>query len=244
MASPFASRTARIRRSARGQQSSRQSRNGKREGQIPRHPLRGRDGTVLERVTWEITKEPIPEPRIERLSEAERDAIDDLAAKTQEGRATIEECQELVARHPDIPRLYNYLNVAYERAGMQDKAVECAEETYRRFPDYLFGMTSYATYLLRENRIDEVTALLNRRHSLHLWITDRRRYHISEFVSFNALMVRYFAVTDDLEIAERYLKMMKEVAPDHPATTELTDRLEGLRPMVELKKMIDRWRGK
>jgi hypothetical protein len=210
----------------------------------PRFSRQPRDEAVLELVEYEITNEPMPHPLIRRLPPAERQRVDDIAIKTQKGRATVEECQALVDRHPDIPVVHNYLANAYQRARMNDKARECTEHTYRRFPDYLFGMINYASYLLADGRVEEVTAILNRRYSIHLWIRDRRCYHTSEIIAFHGLMVQYFDMVNKPEVSEGYLKIMKQLAPDHPTTRSVARRFGDSQTLRELQNLLKAMTGK
>lgn len=177
---------------------------------------------VLHLLDFEITDEPIPDPALNRLRPEDRDRIMEAGSKVMEGAADqVRILERLAQEFPTVPKVYNFLMVAYNNAGQYDKAEECAEDTYCRFPNYLFGMANYAHTLLRRGLVRQVGEILQNRFSIHLWITNRKRYHVSEFVSFNGLMARYFAATGEYEVAERYYKMLLEVAPDHPGTQQI-----------------------
>ena len=181
------------------------------------------DPVVLRLVEFEITDEPIDDPLMRKLPRHDQDRILDAGDRVREGAVDqVDILERLVEEFPDIPKVYNYLAAAYRNAGLDAKIEELVERTYRRFPDYLFGVTNYVHELLRKDRIREATVVLDGRFSLDLWIRNRRKYHVSEFVAFTGLMVRYFAAVGEDEISERYYRMLIEGAPDHPGTQEIT----------------------
>ena len=174
---------------------------------------------VLRLVEFEITDEPIDDPWLDRTPQRDRERILHAGARVIDGATDqVEVLEGLVEEFPGIPKVYNYLACAYRNAGLTKKMEALVERTYRRFPDYLFAVTNYVQLLLRRYRIDEASGVLAGRYSLDLWIPDRRRYHVSEFVAFNSMMVWYFAELGEEEIALRYYQMLREAAPDHPAT--------------------------
>ena len=180
------------------------------------------DEAVLELVEFQITEEPLDDPTMRRLSQRDQDRILEAGYRVMEGakdQAPI--LEQLVQEFPNIPKIYNYLMVAYRNAGRYAQVEEWAEKTYHRFPTYLFGMVNYAHWLLGEGRLQEVTEILDGRFSLHLWIRNRRMYHVSEFAAFTGLMVSYFTVLGEDEVADRYYRMLREIAPDHPAIQEI-----------------------
>ncbi|HPD32553.1 MAG TPA: hypothetical protein PLL20_21380 [Phycisphaerae bacterium] len=196
---------------------------------------------VLEMLSFEITEDPIPDPTLDRLRPEDREMILEVGSRVMEGATDQVPILERLAREfPQVPKVYNYLTIAYSNAGLYAKAEEMAEEAYSRFPNYLFAMINYAHALLRRWHIRRVEQILDNRFSIHLWITDRKRYHVSEYVAFNGLMARYFSAIGEDEIAERYYKMLLEVAPDHPGTKTI-DRVIHPTPMGSLLKRLTRW---
>ena len=96
-------------------------------------------------VEYEITSEPIEDPRYIRLPDQVKDTIERLHHEFQRhpDRA-IPELVALVNKYPHLPMLYNYLSVAYSRAGKREKAEEIVRENYQLNPDYLFARLNYA----------------------------------------------------------------------------------------------------
>lgn len=127
----------------------------------------------------------------------------------------------MIEEFSHIPQLYNHLANAYQNAGQYDKAAEWIEKTYQRFPNYLFGVSNYCLLLLSKGQVEKVTSILGGRYGIHQWITNRRRYHVTEVIAFHGLMARYFAALGEGEIAESYYRMLHDIAPDHPLTREV-----------------------
>lgn len=196
---------------------------------------------VLEMLSFEITEDPIPDPTLDRLRPEDREMILEVGYRVMEGATDQVPILERLAREfPQVPKVYNYLATAYSNAGLYAKAEECAEEAYSRFPNYLFAMVNYAHVLLRRRHIRRVEEILHNRFSIHLWITDRKLYHVSEYVAFNGLVARYFSAIGEDETAERYYKMLLDVAPDHPGTKEV-DRIIHPTPLGSFLKRLSRW---
>ena len=56
---------------------------------------------------------------------------------------------------------------------------------------------------------------------LTAWWPQRRTYHATEIVAFDAMLGMYFAATGDLDAARRELAMIEDILPDHPAVGAL-----------------------
>lgn len=231
MSSPYSSRSAAARRRKRGR-SDLTSRRRPRLDYLP-----GPDTAIVELVEFEITNEPIPDARYGGMPKREQDrlaGLHDRALDPAEAADTVPVLEDLIERYPDVPVLYNFLSNAYANSGQGDQATEMIERTYHRFPDYLFGVINYAWMLLQQGHVEDVTAVLDRRFGLHLWIRGRRTFHLSEFLSFNCLMVGYFTALGRDDVARIYLNMMREVAPDHTSTRTAA---ECLRPGLFRSKL-------
>ncbi|UCF94548.1 MAG: hypothetical protein JSW39_10435, partial [Desulfobacterales bacterium] len=46
-------------------------------------------------------------------------------------------------------------------------------------------------------------------------------FHVSEFAGFNAIMCLYFHGIKEYTTADRYYKLLKQVAPKHPKTKQV-----------------------
>ena len=183
-----------------------------------RPAIRSRDGRRDVRIVeYEITWEPIQDLRFKRLPGQVKDAVERLYQESRRHpRRAIPELLDLLKKYPKIPRLYNYLSIAYSHAGQREKAEEAIQENYRRNPDYLFARLNYAELFLRQGNYGQIAEIFEHKFDLKLLYPNRKRFHISEVASFMALIGIYFFETGEREGAERYCEILKEIAPSYP----------------------------
>jgi len=86
---------------------------------------------------------------------------------------------------------------------------------------YLFGVVQWVTTLLQQERIEDATRVLDGRLGLTAWWPERRTYHATEFVAFNAMLGLYFVATGNRTAAGNQLKIIAQILPDHPAVRAL-----------------------
>lgn len=190
----------------------------------------------LDFVTFEIVHEAMADPLLEALPEADQEEIQRVGRELFRDAAPLKDALEgLVARHPHIPTLWNYLMVSVAAAGDSQRAEQLAEETCRRFPAYLFGVAQWVITLLDQERVEEATRVLDGRLGLAKWWPERRVYHATEFVVFNAMLGLYFLKTGDRKAAGKQLELVMDVLPDHPAAQALERGvvLEAIRLLAE-----------
>ena len=197
------------------------------------------DSAVLELFTYELTEDPLPDPYLDSLSPADRDRIDRIAHDFRHcPRDYVARLESCVRDFPDYPKVYNYLTVAYQDAGRYEDAKRLIRETCRRFPDYLFGVANYAFLCIQEGHPEKVPVVLGNRLALHHFCGGRRCFHVSEFVTLNALLAFYFWAIGKPDVAMTYRDALRKVAPDH----SLTRRVDSLfRPASPLRRALAGW---
>lgn len=179
-------------------------------------------------VTLEISDDPVEEdPAIYGLTAAEYETIQDIAEKVNAEKPGqfVEQLEQMVEQYPQVPKLWNYLAAAYQSAGRLEDCERIAEETYRRFPDYLFGFVMLAMLRLDQGRADDVTAMFDGKIAIHDLQHGRLSYHISEIMAYYLLMVRYHLAIGKSELAGRYLDGMEQLEPKHPATEQARSQM-------------------
>lgn len=177
-------------------------------------------------VEYEITSEPIQDGRYKRLPSQVKDAIDRLHHEAQRHpHRAIPELVDLVKKYPRLPMLYNYLSVAYSRAGQREKAEETVRENYRRNPDYLFARLNYAELCRTQGDYKQIAEIFEHKFDLKLLYPNRKRFHISEVANFMGLIGIYFCETGEREGAEKYYEILKKIAPSYPVTKMLRRKL-------------------
>ena len=180
---------------------------------------------ALQLISYEITDEPLGDTAYAQLPQSVKDELDRLYyLLRQKPGETIPLLLSLIEQHPEVPQIYNYLHSAYQLLGDRDNAQRIRDEMLERFPDYLFGRLVYAIDCLERGDLDKVVEIFEGKYDLKLLYPDRKRFHISEVLSFNAIMAWYFHAKGDRHRAEMYYKVLKQIDPEHEAT-RATDRL-------------------
>jgi len=121
--------------------------------------------------------------------------------------------------------LYNYLSVAYSLAGQREKSEAVSQENYRRNPDYLFARLNYAEICLAKGEYEKIGEIFEHKYDLKLLYPKRKRFHISEVANFMGLIGAYFFETGEREAAEKYYKILQQIAPGYPMTKRLRRKL-------------------
>ena len=133
--------------------------------------------------------------------------------------------RDLIKQYPRVPQLYNYLSVAYGRAGQRQEAEAVVQENYQRNPEYLFARLNYAEVCLARGDYAQVADIFAHTFDLHVLYPQRKRFHLSEVANFMGLMGLYFLAIGNRELAEQYNKLLQQIAPDFPLTTRLHKKL-------------------
>jgi len=226
----MSAKTKKPRREKRKQQAKwaakRADRSARRWGK-PQPEDRG-EPAVLELNDFEVTNEPMADPKEHYLPPAVRKRLETLTAECiGEGRSAehLEELQALVEQYPQVRRLHNYLAIAYERAGQPERAKQCVEHMYRQFPNYVFAMNNYVRHCLREGDVAEAGRVLDQRYLITQFARDRKRFHVSEVIAYQGAVAEYLNATGQTEGAWSQLAMLQDLDPDHPQVRRLAAKL-------------------
>jgi tetratricopeptide (TPR) repeat protein len=176
--------------------------------------------------TYEITSEPILDRRYKRLPKHVKDAVEELHDLSQrQPKKAIPELLEWIEKYPNIPQFYNYLSIAYSWSGQRKKAEEVIQENYRRNPTYLFARLNYAELWLARRDYEKVAEIFDHKFDLKALYPKRKRFHITEVAGFMGIIGIYFVEIGEREAAETYYDILKQLAPDYPATKMLRRKL-------------------
>lgn len=140
---------------------------------------------------------------------------------------------EAIEKHPRVPTFCNYISVAYKLSGNSEKSEFWAHETYRRHPDYLFAKINLANLYLEKKQLDKVEELFDGTFDLKLLYPKRKKYHITEFVSFLGMVGLYSHAKGHKESATACLQTIKQLAPEHPQTRMLNKKLHPIKNTVK-----------
>lgn len=179
---------------------------------------------VVKLLSYEITEEPIIDKVYQRLPQAIKDELGDIHAKIQrplnkDSDRITSRLEELVQQYPHIPQISNYLAAVYKLTD-SNKLDACVEENYKKHPDYLFARVHYAGQCMDNNDLEKIPEIFKEGYELKLLYPHRNRFHISEFIAFNAVMCRYYDITGERQAAEVVLKALEKIAPQHPVTIQ------------------------
>ena len=175
---------------------------------------------------YEITDEPIQESAYRRLPKSVKEKLEELyQIAHRKPQQAIPELLKLKKKYPRVPQIFNYLAVAYSRAGETEKAEAITQENIRKNPNYLFARVNQAQILLARKEYEKIPATFEHKYDLQMLYPKRKIFHISEVANFMGIMGIYFARTNQREIAEKYNEILQEIAPDFPIVKMLNREL-------------------
>lgn len=191
----------------------------------------------------EITFEPYSDPSLKGMPPLMIEQFHQLSKMiNKNARQVIPGLIELVDKHKNIPVLSNLLYAAYSMTNELDKAEKIAEESYKKFPEYLFSRVNYAHICLMKGELNKVPEILDHKFDLREIYPERKKFHITEFISFSGVTCWYFFETGEIEVATEIYNSLEEVAPEHEMTQVLKKRLNA--PFVSkiFSKIIKKFR--
>ncbi len=176
---------------------------------------------------YDITYDPIQDKNYDKLPDHIKDKVDNFYYMVQKNPdpATISDLENLIKEFPNVPKLYNYLSIAYSRSKNREKFIEIVEKNYHINPDYLFARLNYAEVCIQHGDYEKIARIFDYKFDLKLLYPKRNKFHISEVANFMGVMGIYFLKMDKREIAENYYKILSEIADDYPITKKLHKQL-------------------
>ncbi len=232
---------------SRAEKLRRRKRRKERNGHRPRHPFTatGSIPPIVHLTSYRISFDALNDELQPQANEPELDAA--LGDSRYELHRQVSECpaeaiprlRELLVRFPESPRLMNWLAAASARINDGDEFERLARRNWELHPDYLFARCNYAQMLLRLGKIEEAAAVMNHQWDLKLMYPHRDIFHISEFLSFNAVAVEYFVRTGNFEPAQVLFDAIMEVAPNNEVTRYLRRIVEQQQLLLLAKQLSD-----
>ena len=175
---------------------------------------------------YEVTDEPIQERSYRKLPRSVKDKLESLYQEAQRNpRQAIPELHALKRKYPQVPQIYNFLAVAYSRAGEIEKAQAITLQNMRKNPDYLFARLNYAEFCLARKEYEKIPEIFEHKYDLQLLYPKRKRFHVSEVANFLGVMGLYFSKTNQRELAKKFNKILQELDPGIPIAKRLNREL-------------------
>lgn len=161
-----------------------------------------------------LTNEPMRPRNLRTLPRDVRNEIENLFATVSEDpRAAIPRLLKLIKKYPHVPVLYNFLSAACERAGDSKRAMEVNVLCYRKHPDYLFSRVNYALACLLGGNPEKVPEIFEDTFDLKALYPKRRKFHVSEFLSFYCVVCMYFNEVGRRDEAEAIYRVLNQLDP-------------------------------
>jgi predicted Zn-dependent protease len=126
--------------------------------------------------------------------------------------------RQALALEPDAPDLVNNLAAALQEQGRDAETEALQRDNHARHPDYFFGRIGFARLAVRDNRLDEASALLDP-------LMTRKRLHYSEFVALAISQIELALARGLKDGARSWLEMWERMLPDHPQLPTLRRRV-------------------
>jgi len=180
---------------------------------------------------YKITNDPHFQNQRYGVTPALQRQLESLAEEVQNKRNTkiIDRITSLIDEYPEVPVLKNYLSVAYNVRGNHDKSVEINEWMLAEHPEYLFAKLNKANFYIENSEFGKVPEILGTALGISQLYPERDEFHIGEIINFYKVVIRYYAAIDDQNLAEKKLRELKNLAPDHLGTGEAEEYLFKLR---------------
>lgn len=180
----------------------------------------------LKLISFDVTCDPFPDHAYDALPAEWRSRLDPIYKEPiQDLREHIDLLEQATQAHLPVPRLWNMLGNAYSQHGWSNDAGVVYAETIKRFPDYFFGYISYATWLIQQNRCNEVMEALGGDFDPERLLRGRKVVHHCEMLAYHGMLVQYFIALDNLRQAAISMDYLEEVDPEHPTTIALRERM-------------------
>ncbi len=163
---------------------------------------------TLETHNYEIIDEPmekIQNPEAQELHEKGYYAIQE--ARYREAEEFLRKAHEVA---PDTPTILNNLAISLERQGKKEEAYAIIHDIYKKFPDYSFAQIAIAREYIKKGETEKAVKLLEP-------LLDKKRFHISEYTALCVAQIDRSIKEKQIDAARKWLGMLEEVSPDHPA---------------------------
>lgn len=175
---------------------------------------------------YEISYEPMTSNLRERLSSEEFSEFMGFYenAFKEPGRMCLG-LEEFKEKHPGIPEVDNLLSYVYILLGRIRQAERLIQESYKKYPDYLFARINYADQALRKRKYALIPQIFDHHLTLRALYPQRKLFHFSEFRGFMVVMGYYHLAIGKTHQAESYYHLAMCVDPLHRSVRALEVRL-------------------
>ncbi|HSX04593.1 MAG TPA: hypothetical protein VLG76_07690 [Rhabdochlamydiaceae bacterium] len=173
----------------------------------------------------QVSLEPMPSDLSKKLSNAELKHYIALLEKAQfYPHRAFEEVKEFQSKHPDLPEAMNLLTFVTIQKKEIAKAEKMIQESYEKFPHYLFARINYADQCLRKKQLQKIPEIFSSFNLKDLY-PEKRVFHYSEFRGFMVTLGFYHLTLKNRKEAKECLDHAKKADPDHSSVKLLEKKL-------------------
>jgi len=169
-----------------------------------------------EKTGIQLTEEPNPVPP------SLRNKIEDLHFEVYVNpKATIPELIKLTGKYPEIPVLKNYLFLAYSLCNKNKKAEELLDETIKKHPNYIFGISNKILNIDDHDELLTHGHLLGNPRDVRELVGYDKPIHIIAYISYQQAAAHYEAHIGEDDAAVKRLDNLIEL----DAPEDILDRI-------------------
>lgn len=179
----------------------------------------------FEEKSYTVSFEAMPQALKEQLSEQDLQRYLELLQLVQmRPREVYKEVKEFAERLSNVPEVINLLTFAHIQNHRIVEAEKLIEDTFTKYPEYLFARINYADQCVRKKKLDKIPEIFPT-FDLQKLCPEKEVYHTSEFRGFLIMMAHYCRAKKEQEKAIHYYEAAKNVEPDHPSIIYLGKKL-------------------
>lgn len=169
-----------------------------------------------------ITESPVEEKNWSLIKKSDKKKMLRLNKKIKKSLRhgiVIKKLIEYKHKYPNVPTIYNYLGLAYERAGQTKNYYNTLIETVEKFPDYIFGKISLSEYYLNVNKYKKISDVLDNKFEITQHFPPKTDvFHVSVVRGFYYVTGRYFVNIGQIERAYKSYFLLSDLDANHKTT--------------------------
>ncbi|MEA1981290.1 MAG: hypothetical protein U9N54_09990 [candidate division Zixibacteria bacterium] len=169
-----------------------------------------------------ITEAPVEEKNWSLIKKNEKKKILRLNEKIKKLLNldnVIKKLIEYKTKYPNVPTIYNYLGIAYERSCQTKNYYNTLIETIEKFPDYIFAKISLSEYYLNTNKYKKISDVLDNKFEItQHFPAETDVFHVSAVRGFYYVTGRYFVNIGKIEMAYKSYFLLVDLDTNHKTT--------------------------
>ena len=183
----------------------------------------------FEKTGVQITDEPTTENNQEL-----DDEIEELYFKSRtHPKKSIPRLQKLIKKHPNIPSLKNFLYAAYTLSKQMTKAKALLEDTVKKHPKYIFGITNTILNIKDPEELKQHEHLLGNPKDIREFEGYDKPIHISAFKNYQAAVAHFETIMGNEKTAIERLDTLIELKVEKEFIDQVADRI-AMHRMLEM----------